>query len=184
MYQALTLTPSLVRVSWLCCVQYLSPELVLKKGYNREVDMWCIGILAYILTTATFPFDGRTQQDLLQNIVNARFNTSVPAWQEMEPAARDFIKRLLQVDPQKRLTSKEALEHPWITGAPFTAAPGSSSLASSFASPMLAPATPAALSTHASPDGGGLDALPPLPPAMMTPVARTTPSRGVESPDT
>ena len=52
--------------------QYLSPELVLKKGYNREVDLWCIGILAYILTTSTFPFDGRTQQDLLQNIVNAR----------------------------------------------------------------------------------------------------------------
>jgi len=56
--------------------QYLAPELVLKKGYNREVDMWCIGILTYILLTNTFPFDGRTQQELLQNIINAKYGRS------------------------------------------------------------------------------------------------------------
>jgi hypothetical protein len=52
--------------------QYLSPELLLKRGYNRQVDLWCIGILAYMLATSTFPFEGRTQPEILAAIVAAR----------------------------------------------------------------------------------------------------------------
>ena len=121
-----------------------------------------------------------------------RFNTAIPAWQEVDAAARDFIKRLLQVDPQKRMTTKEALEHPWITGALFTGPPSAASVASPMMMPVVTTggtasgagstvATPAgAFSAQASNDL--IDVLPPLPPAMMSPKAAHTSARSMLSP--
>jgi len=107
---------------------------------------------------------------------------SVPAWHEMDPAARDFIRRLLHRDPQRRMTAKDALEHPWITGAAFSA--GTVSASSSMMSPSLPPSQPpstqlapitprsgasaaSVYAAYAALDGAAIEALPPLPPPLM-----------------
>ncbi len=38
-----------------------------------------------------------------------------PAWDKISPGAIDFIKRLLDKDPERRPSAAEALEDPWIT---------------------------------------------------------------------
>merc|ERR1712091_18315 len=38
-------------------------------------------------------------------------------WNSISPEATKFIKSLLEVDPAKRLSAQEALEHPWIAGS-------------------------------------------------------------------
>lgn len=101
-------------------LKYFAPELILHKTYNRAVDMWCLGVVSYIIMTSQFPFEARSQTDLLSNIANARFNTTSDAWMEMPEEPKDFIKRLLVVDPYSRLTAAECLHHPWITGEKLT----------------------------------------------------------------
>jgi len=42
-------------------------------------------------------------------------------WNEVSNDAKDFIRKLLVVDPKKRMTGKEALKHTWLAGhAPNT----------------------------------------------------------------
>ena len=89
----------------------------------------------------------------------------------MEPAARDFIKRLLQVDPQRRMTAKEALDHPWITGAPFTAPASAAAAASPTQQPLASGGGSAAGTLSAAVSTEALDSLAPLPPALLSPKA-------------
>ncbi len=54
-------------------LKYFAPELIKEKPYNREVDMWCVGVVAYMIMVAQFPFEARSEEDLLDNISHARF---------------------------------------------------------------------------------------------------------------
>jgi len=47
--------------------------------------------------------------------LDANFNFNAPEWQYVSVSAKDFIKRMLQRDPDDRLAAREYLEHPWIT---------------------------------------------------------------------
>lgn len=40
---------------------------------------------------------------------------SGPKWESISPQAKDLIRGLLELDPKKRLTAVEAIEHPWFT---------------------------------------------------------------------
>lgn len=50
--------PSLSSPSPQLCgaAEYIAPEMVLSKGYNRAIDFWAIGVLFFELLTATTPF--------------------------------------------------------------------------------------------------------------------------------
>ena len=96
-------------------LKYFAPELITHKPYNREVDMWCVGVVAYMIMVAQFPFEARNQEDLLDNISQARYNTLSDNWRAVPDLARDFIRKLLVVDPEKRMTAEQACNHPWLS---------------------------------------------------------------------
>ncbi len=47
-------------------------------------------------------------------IVRGRFRFHSHSWARISEEAKDFIRHLMCVDPQKRLTCEEALDHPWL----------------------------------------------------------------------
>lgn len=49
-----------------------------------------------------------------KRIIKGKFHTQSRAWQAISPPARDLIRKLLEPDPEKRLSSKQALQHPWL----------------------------------------------------------------------
>ena len=49
---------------------YMAPEVIKQKNYNSKVDIWSLGVIAYIILTGKAPFDGRKRDDIFQSICN------------------------------------------------------------------------------------------------------------------
>ncbi|SPQ22713.1 2a7c19b2-d50d-4bb3-adc6-988e80fe0834 [Thermothielavioides terrestris] len=94
-------------------LDYLPPEMI-KSGsrdnwYNEKVDLWSLGVLTYEFLVGEAPFEDTpimTQKRI------ARADMTIPEWVSKE--AKDLIKKLLVLDPEKRLPLEEVQSHPWI----------------------------------------------------------------------
>ncbi|KAA0150042.1 hypothetical protein FNF27_07841 [Cafeteria roenbergensis] len=95
---------------------YVAPEILERSPYGVQVDTWSLGVIAYILLCGYPPFSSPQQHTLFRLIRAAKFRFDSPAWDGVSSAAKDLIARLLVVDPTRRLTAREVLRHPWITG--------------------------------------------------------------------
>ena len=95
---------------------YIAPEVLTAKstgmGYGKECDLWAVGVMAYILICCRPPFSGATSWHVGQAIQKGAY--TYPEYALVTDAAKQLIAGLLQVNPGKRLTAKEALNMPWI----------------------------------------------------------------------
>ena len=92
---------------------YIAPE-VLKKNYDEKCDLWSIGVIMFILLTGEPPFNGNTDEEILQNVKNGYVDFSTSIFEEISEEAKDLLSKLLEKVPSKRYSAIEALEHPWI----------------------------------------------------------------------
>ncbi|KAF1803553.1 kinase-like domain-containing protein [Mucor lusitanicus] len=96
---------------------YASPEIVRGKRYDgTATDVWSCGAILYAMMTGHLPFDDEHMGRLLAKIKTGRYRT-LPDY--LSSDARDLIKRMLVVDPAKRMTMAEILNHPWLTNKSF-----------------------------------------------------------------
>ncbi|XP_069136542.1 phosphorylase b kinase gamma catalytic chain, skeletal muscle/heart isoform-like isoform X2 [Argopecten irradians] len=98
---------------------YLAPEVLAVSmyddvpGYGQPVDMWAIGVIMYTLLCGAPPFWHRKQMQMLRMIMQANYQFGSPEWDDISQAPKDLIASLLVIDPAKRLTASEALQHPF-----------------------------------------------------------------------
>jgi len=92
---------------------YAAPE-VLERKCTGQSDLWSLGVVAFILLTGRMPFSG-SKDVQMENIALGTFAVRQEIWKELSEDAFDFVKSLLQVDPELRLTAQHALDHKWIT---------------------------------------------------------------------
>ena len=92
---------------------YIAPE-VLAKRYDKSCDVWSIGIIAYTLLCGYPPFNGNDNDRILEAVRRGRYMFPSGDWSRKSRESRDFIRRLLQKDPRRRMTAREAMDHPWI----------------------------------------------------------------------
>ncbi|KAK3025620.1 hypothetical protein RJ639_042118 [Escallonia herrerae] len=92
---------------------YVAPE-VLHRSYSTEADVWSVGVVAYILLCGSRPFWSRTESGIFRAVLKADLNFDEAPWPSLSLEAKDFVKRLLNKDPRKRMTAAQALGHPWI----------------------------------------------------------------------
>nr|XP_033785016.1 calcium/calmodulin-dependent protein kinase type IV [Geotrypetes seraphini] len=96
---------------------YCAPEILRGCAYGPEVDMWSVGIITYILLCGFEPFyDERGDQYMYKRILNCDYDFVSPWWDDVSLNAKDLVKKLIVLDPKKRLTTHQALQHPWVTG--------------------------------------------------------------------
>mmetsp|Transcript_18315 Transcript_18315/g.53410 ORF Transcript_18315/g.53410 Transcript_18315/m.53410 type:complete len:319 (+) Transcript_18315:62-1018(+) len=95
---------------------YIAPEVLHMKGYGKEVDMWSVGVIVYILLCGFPPFYADNDAQLFQQIKAGKYEFLRPYWDPVSPMAKEFVSKLLVVDPKRRLTAEAALDHPWLAG--------------------------------------------------------------------
>ncbi|KAI4259992.1 MAG: hypothetical protein LQ352_000488 [Teloschistes flavicans] len=94
---------------------YMAPEIFKKTGHGKPVDVWAIGVITYFLLCGYTPFDRDSNLEEMQAILIADYSfTPLEYWRGVSLPARDFIKRCLTIDPQVRMTSHQALSHPFV----------------------------------------------------------------------
>jgi serine/threonine protein kinase len=117
---------------------YAAPEVRSRSSpYTPSVDSWSVGVLLFILLAGVHPFDatGSGSDDTLQERARAgEYDFSDPAWAHVSSAAQNLIRRLLQPDPDARLTMLEVMHHPWVCRhVPEASAKASAAAAASWA---------------------------------------------------
>lgn len=106
-YQANTKTP--------CgTVGYTAPEVVKDERYSMKVDMWGIGCVLYTILCGFPPFYDEKIDILTEKIARGEYSFLRPWWDEISPGAKNAVKKLLEVDPEKRYDVDELLNDPWL----------------------------------------------------------------------
>ncbi|KAL7024201.1 hypothetical protein ACKWTF_012942 [Chironomus riparius] len=104
---------------------YLAPETLKcnmfedAPGYSREVDMWACGVIMFTLLVGCPPFWHRKQMIMLRNIMEGKYSFMSPEWSDISEDPKDLIRKCLVVDPEKRITVREALKHPFFNTVLF-----------------------------------------------------------------
>ena len=93
---------------------YAAPEIFDGSPYGKPVDMYAVGAVAFGLVGGYPPFDGDTDDEIIALSRLGTYEFESPYWDEVSAEGRDFIARLLSVNPSDRLTASEALLHPWV----------------------------------------------------------------------
>ncbi|EAT34172.1 AAEL013559-PA [Aedes aegypti] len=93
--------------------EFVSPEVINRRGVGLGQDMWSIGIITYILLGGISPFMGRNDRETLTKVRDGKWSFVGTVWEFISSEARDFITRLLVYEDEHRMTIKEALNHSW-----------------------------------------------------------------------
>ena len=83
---------------------YIAPE-VLQGDYDKQCDMWSIGVILFMMMSGCPPFSGANDQIIIQNVRKGEYSFNPLYWSDKSDAVKDLITKLLEKDPKKRYTA-------------------------------------------------------------------------------
>lgn len=95
-------------------IEYMAPEVILRRGHDHAADWWSLGALMYDMMTGSPPYSGDTRKATFERIMRGKLH--LPPY--LSPDARDLIKKLLKRNASARLGSgpndaKDIMNHPF-----------------------------------------------------------------------
>ena len=90
---------------------YIAPE-VLQGKHTKECDLWSCGIILYILLSGEAPF--KVHHSIIDSLNKFQLNLDGPQWVHISIEAKNLLRRLLDRDPNQRISAAEACSHSWI----------------------------------------------------------------------
>ncbi|PIL30298.1 transporter [Ganoderma sinense ZZ0214-1] len=90
---------------------FIAPEVQGSDGYDKVVDSWSLGALVFVMLTKNIPFPNGTEAAADWNLLK-EFNIT--------PDGEDFLHKLLELNPRKRMSPKDARGHEWLTAPAAT----------------------------------------------------------------
>uniref|UniRef100_A0A674CRU2 Ribosomal protein S6 kinase n=1 Tax=Salmo trutta TaxID=8032 RepID=A0A674CRU2_SALTR len=107
-------------------LQYAAPELFHSTGYDQACDLWSLGVILYTMLSGQVPFQSKQQQragmtssyaaDIMHKIKEGDFSLAGEAWKGVSGEAKELVKGLLTVDPERRLKLSALRENSWLQG--------------------------------------------------------------------
>jgi len=87
---------------------FIAPEIIKHEDYDFKADIWAVGVMCYTLMAGYEPFFPSSSCLNEPLVFHGRY------WDRVSPLARNFISKLLAIDPNLRPSAIEALHHPWL----------------------------------------------------------------------
>jgi calcium/calmodulin-dependent protein kinase I len=98
---------------------YVAPEVLNRQPYGVKIDVWSLGVIAYITLCGFPPFPLDMAANSVKKVKGAEFTYPMPQWQGISDQAKDFISGMIVVDVEQRMSMVDVLAHPWLQdGAP------------------------------------------------------------------
>ena len=94
-------------------LSYVAPEVLLRSPYNKEVDIWSLGVILYYILCGHLPFKGNKEIIIAEKIVNDELEFDEEYWEMRSQKVKDLIERCLRKNPEERISINEFLNHPW-----------------------------------------------------------------------
>ncbi|KAL4497962.1 hypothetical protein ABPG72_014819 [Tetrahymena utriculariae] len=98
---------------------YIAPEILKRKGYNEKVDIWSLGIVFYLLITGSTPYNSETTTEIFEEIKKYQLTFDDPLWEKFSNECKDLLSKMLNPQPNKRISAQQALKHPWFEIQPL-----------------------------------------------------------------
>uniref|UniRef100_A0A8C7ZJU0 non-specific serine/threonine protein kinase n=1 Tax=Oryzias sinensis TaxID=183150 RepID=A0A8C7ZJU0_9TELE len=104
--------------TWCGSPPYAAPEVFEGKEYEGpQLDIWSLGVVLYVLVCGSLPFDGPSLPALRQRVTEGRFR--IPFF--MSQDCENLIRKMLVVDPARRISVAQIKQHRWMLADPAAA---------------------------------------------------------------
>ena len=94
-------------------LSYVAPEVLLRTPYNKEVDIWSMGVILYYMLCGHLPFKGNKEAVIAEKIVNDDIEFNDEEWEIRSKKVKELIASCLKKEPEERITIDKFLNHPW-----------------------------------------------------------------------
>ena len=94
-------------------LSYVAPEVLLRTPYNKEVDIWSMGVILFYILSGSLPFKGDKEEVIAEKIVNDDLEFCGEEWEVRSKGVKELITSCLKKEPEDRITIDDFLEHPW-----------------------------------------------------------------------
>lgn len=92
---------------------YVAPEVLLKNGYQKEVDIWSTGVILYTMLARALPFHSSDRKKTFKLIKEADADMTGEVWDAISEDCKDLLRKMLIKNPKERITVDDALKHPF-----------------------------------------------------------------------
>jgi len=93
---------------------YVAPE-VLKGNYDKQCDVWSLGVILFVFLCGYPPFEGDNNKEIFKNVLKTPLTFDPVDWDRVSDSAKDLLTKMLEKDPSKRISAQECLEHEWFS---------------------------------------------------------------------
>merc|ERR1712226_66716 len=93
---------------------FIAPEVVTNETVGYGTDIWALGTIVYFMVTGKLPFGGENGEETRNNVLDGSFDFNLPEFNQITDDCLDFIERCLMRERKSRMSSLDAIQHPWL----------------------------------------------------------------------
>ena len=97
-------------------LSFVAPEVLIRQPYNKQIDIWSMGIILFYMLSGLLPFDDENDDEeaIAKKTVFSELEFPDDPFNNYSSEVKDLIRRCLIKDPLQRLTVDDFLTHKWI----------------------------------------------------------------------